>query len=192
MAVGTLQLQLAFSLRLRGLDLVGLRQRREQRLRLSDLRHFRRRREAFERGREDGVGVGGAAGRLIELGERERGAQSEAARALLLRDGDGGQEGFFRGRGVGGVALQQHFAARPMQLRFERAVTGAVACRQRFVEDRNGAAGSPARASASASAIFISPSNHQNVLFAQKLCAAAHVLEPAADCARRQRSPNPR
>ncbi len=32
----------------------------EQRLRLGDLRHFRRRREAFERRREDSVGVGGA------------------------------------------------------------------------------------------------------------------------------------
>ena len=79
-------------------------------------------RPLFERRREDGVGVGGAAGRLVELGERERRAQFEAARALLLRDGDGGQEGFFRGRGVGGVALQQDFAARPMQFRFERAI----------------------------------------------------------------------
>ena len=33
----------------------------------ADLRHFRRRRKAFERGREDGVGVGGAGGRLVEL-----------------------------------------------------------------------------------------------------------------------------
>ena len=74
------------------LDLVGLRQRREQRLRLGDLRHFRRRRKAFERGREDGVGVGGAGGRLVELGERKRRAQFEAARSLLLRDGDGGLE----------------------------------------------------------------------------------------------------
>ena len=32
--------------------------RREQRLRLSDLGHLRRRRKALERGREDGVGVG--------------------------------------------------------------------------------------------------------------------------------------
>ena len=33
---------------------------RQQRLRLSDLWHFGRRRKAFERGREDGVRVGGA------------------------------------------------------------------------------------------------------------------------------------
>ena len=38
------------------LDLVRLRQHRKQRLRLGDLRHLRRRRKAFERGREDGVG----------------------------------------------------------------------------------------------------------------------------------------
>src|ERR1700733_10855954 len=40
--------------------------------------------------------------------------------------------------------------------------------------------GSPPLASASASAIFNSPSNHRNVLFAQQLDAAAHALEPAA------------
>ena len=87
------------------------------------------------------MGLGGAAGRLIELGERQRRAQFEAARALLLRDRDGGQESLFRRRGVGGVALEQDFAARPMQFRFERAIAGAVARRQRFVEDRDGAVG---------------------------------------------------
>ena len=50
----------------------------QQRLRLSDLRHFGRRRETIERRREDGVGFGGAGGRLIEFGEGERGAQFEA------------------------------------------------------------------------------------------------------------------
>ena len=70
-------MQLRQSLPMRGLrlDLVGLRQCRQQRLRLGDLRHFRRRREAFERRREDGVGFDGAVGRLIELGEREGGEQ---------------------------------------------------------------------------------------------------------------------
>jgi len=42
----------------------------EQRLRLGDLGHFRGRRKAFERGREDGVGLDEAAGRLIELRQR--------------------------------------------------------------------------------------------------------------------------
>ena len=68
----------------------------------------------------------GAAGGLVELGEGKRGAQFEAARGLLLRDGDGGQEGFFRRRGIGGVALEQDFAARPMQFRFEGAIARAV------------------------------------------------------------------
>ena len=124
-----------------GLDFVGLRQRREQRLRLVDLGHFRRRRKAFEGGREDGVGVGGAGGRLVELGERQRRAQFEAARALLLRDSDGGQESVFRRRGIGGVALEQEFTARPMQFRFERAIASAVGRRQGFVEDGDGAVG---------------------------------------------------
>ncbi len=39
----------------------------EQPLRLRDLRHFGRRRKAFERRREDGVGFDGAAGRLVEI-----------------------------------------------------------------------------------------------------------------------------
>jgi hypothetical protein len=56
--------------------------RREQRLSLRDLRHLRRRRETFQRGREHGAGFQWAAGRLIELGERERRAEGEAARAL--------------------------------------------------------------------------------------------------------------
>ena len=45
------------------------------------------------------------------------------------------------GAEVGGVALQQHFAAHPMQFCFKCAIAGAVARRQRFVEDRDGAAG---------------------------------------------------
>ena len=133
-------MQLPLPLRFRGLDLVRLGQCRDQRLRLGDLRHFQRRRKAFERRREGSVGVGGAVGRLVELGERERRAQFEAARSLLPRDSDGGQEGFFRRRGVGRVALQQRFASRPMQRCFKCATTSAVARRQRFVEDLDGAA----------------------------------------------------
>jgi len=87
------------------------------------------------------VGVDGTAGRLIELGQRKRRAKFEAARCLLPRDGDGGLEGFLRRGGAGGVALQQGFAARAMQFCFKCATAGAVAGRQRFVEDRNGAVG---------------------------------------------------
>ena len=71
LAVGRLQMQPPLSLRLCGLDLLRLRQRRQQRLRLGDLGHLRRRRKAFERRREDGVGFDGAAGRLVEFGERK-------------------------------------------------------------------------------------------------------------------------
>ena len=45
------------------------------------------------------------------------------------------------GAGLAGSRLQQDFAARPMQFRFERAIAGAVARRQRFVEDGDGAVG---------------------------------------------------
>ena len=83
-AIGHLQLRQSLPMRGVHFDLVGRRERSQQRLRLGDLWHFRRRRKAFERGRENGVGVGGAAGRLIELGQRERRAQFVAARALLL------------------------------------------------------------------------------------------------------------
>jgi class 3 adenylate cyclase len=44
-----------------------LRQTLDQRLRLGDCRHFRGLREAFERGREDGVRVGEAGSRFVEL-----------------------------------------------------------------------------------------------------------------------------
>ena len=68
----------------RHFDLVGRRERGQQRLRLGDLGHFRRRREAFERGRENAVRLDRAAGRLIELGELQRRLQAESARALTL------------------------------------------------------------------------------------------------------------
>ncbi len=86
------------------------------------------------------MGVDGARGGLVELGERERSAQFEAARALPPRDRDGGQKRFFRGRAVGAVATQQDFAARPMQFGFECAMAHAIGSRQRFVEDGYGAA----------------------------------------------------
>jgi len=59
------------------------------------------------------------AGRLVELGERKRREQLVAARALLLRDGDGGPVGVLGRRGIGGVALEQDFAADAMQFCFE-------------------------------------------------------------------------
>ena len=136
-----LQVQPALPPRRLSLHFVGLRERRQQRRSLGDLRHFLRWREAFEREGEHGLRFHRSVGRLAELGERERRAQFEAARRLLLRDGDGGLEGVFGGRGVGGLAFEQNFAARPMQLCFECAIARAVGRRQRFVEDGDGAAG---------------------------------------------------
>ena len=57
------------------------------------------------RGREDGVGVGGAAGRLIELCERERREQFVAPRAPLLGDGYCGQVGILGERRIAGIGL---------------------------------------------------------------------------------------
>src|SRR5271163_1639145 len=90
-------------------------ERLEQRLRLRDCREFRRRRKACQRRPENVVSVDRVAGGLIELGERQRGAQLEAAGLLLLRDGDGGEEGGFGGGGVGGVLFEEDFAADAME-----------------------------------------------------------------------------
>ena len=60
----------------------------EKSLSFFDLRKFRRRRKAFERGGEDVVGFERAAGR-IELRQRQRRAQLERTRALFAGYGDG-------------------------------------------------------------------------------------------------------
>ena len=85
------------------------------------------------------MGVGGATGRLIEVGQRQRRAQFEATRPLPLSDGDGGLERCLRGRQVGGITFEQHFAADAMQFGVECAMASPFGCRQRFVEDRDGA-----------------------------------------------------
>jgi hypothetical protein len=79
------------------------------------------------------VGLRGAGGRPVELRQGERRAQLEAAGALLLRDGDGGQESVLRRRGIGGVAHEQDFAARPMQFCVKIAMPDAIGGRERFV-----------------------------------------------------------
>jgi hypothetical protein len=71
----------------------------------------------LQRGRQHGAGFHWAAGGLIELGERERRAEGEAARALLVGDGDGGLEGRLGGRRIGRIAAQQDFAAQTMEVR---------------------------------------------------------------------------
>ena len=52
---------------------------------------------------------------MIELRERERRLQAQAASALLFRDADGGLEGFFRGSGFVGIDLQQNFAPQAVE-----------------------------------------------------------------------------
>ena len=121
-----------------GLDFVGLRERLEQGLRLGDLRKLWRRRKACQRRTQDVVGLAGAARRLVELGERQRGAQLEAAAFLLLRDGDGGEEGGFGGSGVGGVLLQEDFAANAVEGGVEPMLSGFGRQRQRFVDRGEG------------------------------------------------------
>ena len=82
------------------------------------------------------MGFGEAACRSTEFGQRQRGAQFEAACALQLRDDDGGQESVLRLRGIGGVALQQDIAPGLVQFGFKCAMTDPLARRQRLVEDR--------------------------------------------------------
>ena len=180
-AVAYLQMKSALTRSDVGLYLFSLSKRPEQSLRLGDLRHFQRRRKAFERGRERVVPFDRAAGRLVELGEQQRGAQFEAARSLPARDVDRGPERPLGARGVAGIALQQYFAARSAQLRFERAKANAVGRRQRFIEKIARARLTLAHtASAWASTIFRWHLEHQNALFApQEIDAATHALETA-------------
>jgi hypothetical protein len=58
---------------------------REQRLRLGDLGHFRRRRKAFECGREDSVCFDETAGRLTESLASDKAARSSKLRARSAR-----------------------------------------------------------------------------------------------------------
>jgi hypothetical protein len=82
---------------------------------LPNLRKVRRRRKPFQRRPQNVLGVGRAACGLLDLGERERGAQVEAAGFLALCNGDGGQQGLLDGSDVGGVLFQQDLAAGAMQ-----------------------------------------------------------------------------
>jgi hypothetical protein len=61
------------------------------------------------------VGLGRAAGRLIELGERERRAQAEASCSLSAGDFDGAAECVLGSSCIRRTALEQDVAARAMQ-----------------------------------------------------------------------------
>jgi hypothetical protein len=61
------------------------------------------------------VGFGGAVGRLAELRERQRRLQFEAARLLLLRDGDCREKSLLGRRFIRRTALEENLAAQTMQ-----------------------------------------------------------------------------
>ena len=178
-AVSDVQMRQSLPLRGASPDLLSLRERREQRLRLGNLGHFRRRRKAFERGREDGVGFGQAAGRVIELSERKHRAQPEAARLLLLCDFDGTQERFFGGCRIRRIALEQQFAARSVQFRVECAMPGPFGRRQRFAEDGEGSVHVARTGFGFGEGNLDEPVPDQFVLLAHEFSAAPHALEPA-------------
>ena len=154
----------------------------QQCLGVPNLRKLRRRRKPFQRRPERGVGVGVAASRAIELGERQRGAQLEAAGLLLLRDGDGGEEGGFGGGGVGGVLFEEDFAADAMESGVEPMLAGLARERQRFVDLVTRAAStSPASASISASSPRQNGTRTVALLLAQYPASACrNSVEPAS------------
>src|SRR6185437_944185 len=81
-----------------------------------------------------GVGVGGTAGRLVKPGERERGAETPASRALLLCDAQCGFEGFLRGGGIGRIAAEQTFAAKKIGKGQIATIVDLTRASQRFVD----------------------------------------------------------
>jgi hypothetical protein len=104
-AVGGLQPESALPQRCFFFHLLGLRECGKEVPCCFDLRKFRRRPEAFECGGEYGMGVGSAAGGLVELRQRQRRAQPVAPRLLLQRNGDGGEERFLGRRRLRRIAL---------------------------------------------------------------------------------------
>ncbi|MGO9418056.1 hypothetical protein [Roseiarcus sp.] len=94
---------------------------------------FRRRRKALQSGAEHGVRVGVAAGCAIELCERERGAQFEAAGLLTARDGERGEKRLLGGR-IGRTVFDKDFAARAVEFRVEPALPAALEILERMVE----------------------------------------------------------
>ena len=96
------------------------------------------------------MGVGGAAGRLVELGERQRGSQFEAAGALSASNPYCGLEGLLRGGRVRRGAAQKDLAANAVDLRIEGAMLCALDFGERSIERPSAASLSPSSASSSA------------------------------------------
>ena len=123
------------------------------------------------------MGVGGAAGRLIKLRQRQRRAQLEAPRLLLLRDGDGGEEGFLGRRRIRRIALEQNLAADAMALRVKPtlSVRSLSAMTRSIVA--SAASISLASTSASASAVAMSGMKLPTSGSRQAAIAGAHFSE---------------
>jgi len=111
-------------------------ERREKRLRLLDLGEFLCRRKALERRRQHGVAVAGAVRALIVLRERKRRAQLEAARLLMLRNGDGAKERLFDRRNALPISLEQNLAADTVHFSVEPAFPGALGLDERVIQAR--------------------------------------------------------
>ena len=94
-------------------------------MRLGEFGELLGRREALDRRRQHGVGIGVAIGRAIKLRQRPRGAQFEAAGFLRLGDGNRGLQRLLGRGGIGRFALQQDLGAGAVYLRFVRALLGA-------------------------------------------------------------------
>ncbi len=103
-------------------------------MRLGEFGELLGRREALDRRRQHGVRIGVAIGRAIELRQRQRGAQFEAARLLRLRDRDRGLQRLLGRRSIGRVALQQDLGADAVHLRFVPALLGALQLGERVVQ----------------------------------------------------------
>ena len=80
----------------------------------------------------------GAGGRMIELGERQRRLQTEAAGALLFSDCYGRAVSVLGGGGIFRSGLQEDVAAYAVQEGVGPVLFGLFRQRQRFVNPRQG------------------------------------------------------
>ena len=80
--------------------------------------------------------VGGAVCALIKLRQRQRRLQLKTPRLLLLRNGDGSEEGFLGRRRVRRIALEQNLAADAMQKGVAPSFSSLGGEGQRFVDLR--------------------------------------------------------
>jgi hypothetical protein len=90
---------------------------------------------------------------LIKLRQRQHCAQLETSRLLLLRDGNGREEGFLDPRDIRWIALEQNVAADAMALRVKPTLSRALAIGDARSTVSSAASISPASTSASASAV---------------------------------------